>query len=84
MCVWGVLTTRINWDDECIFLKKIGPHMNILFIIKVKILVLTRRLNGSLPIMWIIEPRTISFEHMFFSYSFLEPHLITHHSNIAI
>jgi len=64
-----------------------GTYMNVLFIIKVKTLVLIRQFPYLLST---IRPRiinifqaqtTISFEHMPPLYPFLEPHLITHHSN---
>ena len=37
---------------------------------------------GMVTILWAYYP--ISFEHMVFGYPFLEPHITTYHSNIAI
>ena len=67
-------------------------HMNISFIIKVKILVLIK-LAYTPEIMLNIEPRMvcifwvhspISCEHISFLCLFLGPHPITHHSNIGV
>jgi hypothetical protein len=67
--------------------------MNILFIIKVNILVLNKRSCRFPPIMLTIESRfviifythsPISLNYISFIYRFLEPHLITYCSKIGV
>ena len=70
-----------------------GAHRNISFIIKVEIHVLID-LSYKVPsIVLTTEPRmviissahgTISSEHIYFQYLFLEAHLTTYHSNIGV
>ena len=67
--------------------------MNIVFVIKVKIVVLVKwsfrspTLCSQLSLEWFsyfehVDP--ISFKHLIFLYSYLEPHLTKYHSNIGV
>ena len=67
--------------------------MNILFMIKVEILVLIKRSNTSSQIMLIFESTMviifwayspIVFEHVSYWHLLLEPHLTTYHSTIGV
>ena len=87
--IW--LATRI--EAVATFLIIFGAHMNILFIVKVNILVLIKWSYRSPQLCWLTESRMviifwarrpISFTHMSFWYLFLGPHQITYHSNIGV
>ena len=74
--------------------KFVGAHMNILFVFKVKkILVFIKWLHRSSPIMLTIKSRMvitfwahspICFERMSFWWPFLESHLTNYRSNIGV
>ena len=82
-------------DAVATFLNVVGAHLNILFIIKVKIVALIKW-SYSLPptpnyvaywaynghLIWTCSP--IVFEHISFWYLFLELQLTTHHPNIGV
>ena len=66
------------------FLRIFGAHMNILFIVKVKILFLVKRSNGSPRFYWPLRLCWQILDNVSFWCSFLDPHLSAHHLNIRV